>query len=86
MKYGMAFANTGAAVTGRGATELGRAAEEAGFDSLWTVEHVVVPAGYESPYPYSRSGRMAGGVEDMDIPDPLVWLSSPRRCCWAPAS
>lgn len=75
MKYGMAFANTGAAVTGRGAAELGRAAEEAGFDSLWTVEHVVVPAGYESAYPYSRSGRMAGGVEDMDIPDPLVWLS-----------
>jgi len=75
MKYGMAFANTGAAVRGGGAAELGRAAEAAGFDSLWTVEHVVVPAGYESPYPYSRSGRMAGGVEDLDIPDPLVWLS-----------
>ena len=75
MKFGMAFANTGPAVTGEGAAALGRAAEAAGFDSLWTVEHVVVPSGYESPYPYSRSGKMAGGAEDFDLPDPLVWLA-----------
>lgn len=71
----MAFANTGPAVTGEGAAELARAVEAAGFDSLWTVEHVVVPAGYESPYPYSRSGKMAGGAEDFDLPDPMVWLA-----------
>lgn len=57
------------------AIELARGAEQAGFESLWTVEHVVVPQGYESAYPYNRSGRMAGGAEDFDIPDPLVWLS-----------
>jgi probable F420-dependent oxidoreductase len=38
------------------------------------VEHVVVPAGYESKYPYNRSGKMAGG-DDAPIPDPLIWLS-----------
>jgi len=75
MKFGMAFANTGPAVTGPGAAELAIAAEQSGFDSLWTVEHVVVPSGYESPYPYSRSGKMAGGAEDFDLPDPLVWLA-----------
>jgi probable F420-dependent oxidoreductase len=75
VQFGMGFANVGPAVTGEGAAELGRAAEAAGFDSLWTVEHVVVPAGYESAYPYSRSGKMAGGMEDFDLPDPLVWLS-----------
>ncbi len=68
------FANTGRAVTPEGATALATIAEDAGFESLWTVEHVVVPAGYESPYPYSRSGRMPGG-EDVPIPDPLVWLT-----------
>lgn len=73
--FGMGFANTGAAVGRRGAFALGRAAEEAGLESLWTVEHVVVPAGYRSPYPYSRSGRMAGGIEDFDLPDPMVWLA-----------
>jgi probable F420-dependent oxidoreductase len=30
-----------------------------GFESLWTVEHVVVPAGYESTYPYDPSGQDA---------------------------
>jgi alkanesulfonate monooxygenase SsuD/methylene tetrahydromethanopterin reductase-like flavin-dependent oxidoreductase (luciferase family) len=50
------------------------AAEAAGFESLWTVEHTVVPEGYESPYPYSADGRMPG-PEDSPIPDPLVWLS-----------
>jgi probable F420-dependent oxidoreductase len=50
------------------------AAEEAGFDSLWCVEHVVVPAGYESTYPYSSSGKMPGGSA-FPIPDPLVWLT-----------
>ena len=50
------------------------AAEVAGFESLWTVEHVVVPQGYESTYPYDPSGKMPGG-EEMAIPDPLVWLA-----------
>lgn len=75
MKFGIIFANTGpAAVDFAYASELARLAEDNGFDSLWTVEHVVVPAGYESAYPYSRDGRMPGG-EDVPIPDPLVWLS-----------
>jgi probable F420-dependent oxidoreductase len=38
------------------------------------VEHVVVPTGYTSTYPYSRDGKMPGG-EDNPIPDPLVWLA-----------
>ncbi len=75
MKFGIIFANTGPAAVDPGyAARLGRIAEDAGFDSLWTVEHVVVPAGYESAYPYSRDGRMPGG-EDMPIPDPLIWLT-----------
>lgn len=75
MKFGIIFANTGpAAVDFSYTAELARLAEENGFESLWTVEHVVVPAGYESSYPYSRDGRMPGG-EDVPIPDPLVWLS-----------
>lgn len=75
MKFGIVFANTGAAaVDPDAAAALGQIAEEAGFDSLWTVEHVVVPAGYESEYPYSKSGKMPGG-EESPIPDPLIWLT-----------
>jgi probable F420-dependent oxidoreductase len=71
----MMFANTGAGATGDGARRLAVDAEAAGIESLWTVEHVVVPSGYESAYPYDSSGKMAGGAEDFDLPDPLVWLA-----------
>ena len=75
MKFGLMFTNTGMGSTGAGAVQLARLAEELGFESLWTVEHVVVPSGYESKYPYDRSGKMAGGAEEFDLPDPLVWLA-----------
>ena len=44
------------------------------MESLWAVEHVVVPTGYGSRYPYSADGKMPG-PEESPIPDPLVWLS-----------
>jgi len=74
VKFGIVFANTGPCAEPDFAVEFARAAESAGFESLWTVEHVVVPAGYQSTYPYDRSGRMPGS-DDAPIPDPLVWLA-----------
>lgn len=74
MKFGMMFANSGPAAEGEYAAEMAQIVENAGIESLWAVEHVVIPSGYESEYPYDKSGRMPGG-EDVDIPDPLVWLS-----------
>jgi probable F420-dependent oxidoreductase len=74
VKFGLVFANTGFAATPEGAAALARVAEESGFESVWTVEHVVVPAGYESAYPYSPTGKMPG-TEDNPIPDPLIWLT-----------
>lgn len=74
MKFGIAFANTVTFVTGRGAAELGKAAENAGFDSLWTVEHILYPEGYTSTYPYAPEGKMPGSG-DSPIPDPLIWLA-----------
>ena len=73
VKFGLLFANTGDFVQPDGIRGLAGAAEAAGIESLWTVEHVLVPVGYRSRYPYSKTGRMPGG-EDMPIPDPLVWL------------
>jgi probable F420-dependent oxidoreductase len=75
MKFGLRYANLGRYVDGAAAVELAQAAEAAGFDSIWTVEHVVVPDGYQSRYPYSASGRMGSGLEDFPIPDPLMWLA-----------
>ena len=74
MKFGVAFANIGPMTYPEGAAAIGQAAEAGGFESLWTVEHVLVPAGYASPYPYSPTGKMPG-PDDSDIPDPLIWLT-----------
>jgi probable F420-dependent oxidoreductase len=75
MKFGLRYASLGRYSSGPAAVELAQAAEAAGFDSIWTVEHVVVPHGYQSRYPYSDTGRMGAGLEDFPIPDPLIWLA-----------
>ncbi|HET7343078.1 MAG TPA: LLM class F420-dependent oxidoreductase [Methylomirabilota bacterium] len=75
MKFGLRYCNLGRYADGPAAAELAQAAEEAGFESLWTVEHVVVPHAYQSRYPYSPTGRMGAGLEDFPIPDPLIWLT-----------
>ena len=74
MKFGVAFANTVTFTTGAGAATLAKAAEAAGFESLWTVEHILYPEGYESTYPYAPDGKMPGSG-DSPIPDPLIWLA-----------
>src|SRR5436309_2594856 len=75
MKFGLRYASLGRYANGPAALELAQAAEAAGFDSIWTVEHVVVPHGYQSRYPYSETGRMGAGLEDFPIPDPLILLA-----------
>jgi probable F420-dependent oxidoreductase len=51
-----------------------RLVEDLGCESVWAVEHLVVPDDYASAYPYDPGGRMSLGAGD-DIPDPLHWLT-----------
>ena len=74
MQVGLLGANVMRFTTAAGAAELAGAAEAAGFDSLWTAEHVLWPDGYESEYPYAEGGRMPGDAST-PIPDPLIWLT-----------
>lgn len=75
MKFGLRYCNTGRYVDPQQAVELLQAGEEAGFESAWTVEHTVIPAGYKSAYPYADSGRLPGGEGDFVLPDPLIWMA-----------
>jgi probable F420-dependent oxidoreductase len=54
--------------------EFAQHAEALGFESIYVAEHVVVPAGYESQYPYSPKGRMPL-PEDCPLPDPIELLT-----------
>jgi probable F420-dependent oxidoreductase len=73
MKFGLAFASS-IGTDPSSALEVCRAAEEAGFDSVWGGEHVIRPAKISSPYPYTEDGQMPGDAET-PIPDPLIWLA-----------
>jgi probable F420-dependent oxidoreductase len=68
------FANSGPFANPQLLAHLAQAAERFGFESIWTVEHVVIPQNYQSPYPYSPSGKIPGS-EDVPIPDPLLPLA-----------
>ncbi|MGF1597988.1 MAG: LLM class F420-dependent oxidoreductase [Acidimicrobiales bacterium] len=74
MKFGIMFASTGPFATAEGAAAIATNADRCGIESIWSVEHVVIPDGYQSQYPYSESGRIPGS-DDADIPDPLIWLA-----------
>ncbi len=50
-------------------------AEEAGFESVWTAEHAIVPLDYQSKYPYAASGKMGADPETNFI-DPLIALTA----------
>ncbi len=49
-------------------------AESVGVESVWTFEHVIVPADYASSYPYHRSGKMPA-APTTPFHDPLITLS-----------
>ncbi len=74
MKFGLMFANTGPFASADGVVELATTAEAVGFESIWTVEHVIWPESYSSAYPYSPNGKMPGD-SSAPLPDPLIWLS-----------
>jgi len=73
MKIGILFANSGPLSRPELFGQLAREAEEFGFESIWTVEHVVVPQPH-MPYPGSKDGQMPGG-DEVAIPDPLIPLA-----------
>ena len=75
MKFGLRYCNTGKYTDISNAVELVQAGEAAGFESAWTVEHTVIPEGYESSYPYSDSGKMPGIDGQTNLPDPLIWMT-----------
>ena len=73
MKFALHFANN-TFPDADGARRIAQLAEAAGFDSIFTVEHVVWPTNYTSVYPYGPSGRLPGNPSTR-LPDPLIWMA-----------
>src|ERR1700709_1532942 len=75
MKWGIVFAST-AFPHPEKAIAMARAAEAAGFESLWCPEHVVVAVGEGvTPDQGSLGGQRGRVWKRGGAPDPLVWLA-----------
>ena len=73
MKFALHFGNNTFSDPA-GAVRLARAAEAAGFDSVFAIDHVVYPDNYTTPYPYSAAGRLPGD-QTSPYADPLIWMA-----------
>jgi len=74
VKIGLIFVNAGPFSEPEPFRTLATHAEATGFESLWSVEHVVIPDGFKSPYPYTASGKLSV-TDDVALPDPLMHLA-----------
>ena len=74
MKIGIVPINVGGPQTADRMLSLCQHAEDAGIESVWTFEHVIVPVDYDSKYPYAKSGKMGIPPEGWFV-DPLISLA-----------
>jgi probable F420-dependent oxidoreductase len=74
MKFGLMYANAGPFAFPEMLTHLATTAERTGVESIWAVEHVVIPVGYQSTYPYDPSGKIPAPPQ-VPMPDPLIALT-----------
>jgi probable F420-dependent oxidoreductase len=65
MKIGVQIPNNSAKPREIGLTNMGRLAEDAGMDSLWVNDHLLMVEGGRSPYPFTPDGAIPW---PMDLP------------------
>jgi probable F420-dependent oxidoreductase len=74
VRIGVRVPNSGSLPAQVGIPALARSAEEAGFESLWVSDHVVMPASFASRYPFAADGRATWPPETPYV-DALVALA-----------
>ena len=74
LSIGIVPVNSGAYMSQNYLTEFGQLAEDLGYESLWTFEHVIIPEEYTSKYPYNPKGKLAISGQESFV-DPLVAIS-----------
>lgn len=50
MRFGVILPNYGKPAAREALVEVARAAEELGYDSIWTTDHILLPRGHEEPF------------------------------------
>jgi probable F420-dependent oxidoreductase len=63
MRIGAKLPNSGPLAMEHGIPAMARTLEEAGFDSLWVSDHIVLPATIDSRYPFAADGKATWSTE-----------------------
>lgn len=74
MKFGFGIPTRGPLANPRDIDELATKGEAMGFSTVFVNDHILVPGGIESRYPYAKSGRWPGG-QSGEAMEQLVLLS-----------
>lgn len=74
MKVGIVPVNAGPYLAPGFLARFAKLAEDLGYESLWSFEHVIVPEQYDSVYPYSPTGKLAL-VHSSAFVDSLIGLA-----------
>ena len=74
IRVGAKVPNSGPLPEAIGIGAMARTLEEAGFESLWVSDHIVMPAAIESRYPFAADGRATWSSETPYI-DALIALA-----------
>ena len=75
LRLGAKVPNSGPLPFRLGTARMAATLERAGFESIWTSDHVVFPREVKSPYPFASDGRMTWPA-DVDYLEPVVALSA----------
>lgn len=75
LRLGAKVPNSGPLPFRLGTARMAATLERAGFESIWTSDHVVFPHEVKSPYPFAADGRMTWPA-DIDYLEPVVALSA----------
>lgn len=87
-KLGVRIANTGPQPAALGLTEMGRAAEAAGADTLHVQDHVVLLDDMQSRYPFTEDGRFPWDArsDHYEVLASCGWLAAVTTRCEVGAS
>src|SRR5260370_17059031 len=79
MKFGLSTLTRGVVATRENYMAIAKAAERTGFDFLSVSDHLVVPASFQSLYPYAASG-VFGAAEHGHCFDQLATVAFLSGC------
>ncbi len=75
MLIGVSLPNTGSLATGTAVVEIAEYVEQLGFDSVWVVDHVLLPHVSSQPYPYTSQPHYTL-PHAWPMLDPLITLAA----------